>query len=182
MLYSCWRLSCVCTYFQVHWPSPEPPSSSGRAQQRYMAAFDGEFGVLYLLSMLMSRQEVTQCSMVSSVLREDGLCAPSGVPELEALRSKMPPKAFGCLLSGWPCLLHLFTSFWVPGWIRRNKIVEIWWEKGEGFSLQLWTLIICIYATVNFQMAWCSVIFQCTAPFGEFSWGTMKHIWICIPP
>lgn len=184
MLYSCWRPSChVCTCCTLPstltkiWASILICESSAR----YTAAFDGEFGFLYLLSMLMSRQEVTRYSVVSWKLKEDGLCAPNGVAELEALRATMPQKPWTVCCQGWPCLLHLFTSFWVSGWIRRNEIVEIWWEKGEGFSLQLWTLIICIYATVNFQMAWCSVIFQCSAPFGEFSWGTMKHIWICIP-
>lgn len=175
MLYSCWGHSChVCTYWTPLstltkiWASILVWESSARC----MVALDGEFGFLYLLSMLMSRQ-VTQCSVVGCVLLMGRL-------SWKLYRQKCPQKLWTACCQGWPCLLHLFTSFHVSSWIRRNKIVEIWWEKGEGFSLQLWTLIICIYATVNFQMAWCSVIFQCSAPFGEFSWGTMKHIWIYI--
>lgn len=185
MLYSCWRHSChVCTYctnFQVHWPRPEPPSSSGRAQQ----------GALLLLMMNLVSCSFWPCwwadkkslnAVVGALCSRKVHCWWGGMgAELEALGAKMPQKPWTACCQGWPCLLHLFTNFRVSGWIRGNKTVEIWWEKGEGFSLQLWTLIICIYATVNFQMACCSVIFQCRAPFGEFSWGTMKHIWICIP-
>lgn len=91
-----------------------------------MVAFDGEFGFLYLLSMLMSRQEVTQCSAVSSVLKEDGLCAPNGVSELEALGAKMSQKLWTACCQGdlaccicsqvFMCLVELEqTKLWRSG-------------------------------------------------------------------
>lgn len=90
-----------------------------------MVAFDGEFDFLYLLSMLMNRQEVTQYGVVSSVLKEDGLCAPNGVAELEDLRVKMPQKAWTVCCQG--DLAHRICSQ-VFRCLAELEETKLWWS------------------------------------------------------
>lgn len=119
MLYSCWRHSChVCTYCTLPSTLTETWASIliWESSARCIVAFDGKFGFLYLLAMLMSRQEVTQYSGENSVLKEGAPLMSWHGSWAGSSRGRNALKALHCLLSGVTLLVvfvHKFSGVWL---------------------------------------------------------------------
>lgn len=76
------------------------------------------WGFMYLLAMLMCRQEGAQCNCVGSVLEVDQLRPCSGAGSRAGLGAPgMPHEPQTVCFQGCLCLLCSFTSFQVSNWI-----------------------------------------------------------------